>query len=71
MANIALTHRRSLNFVDRLDAWFAEWRRILRESREQGELRRKLRGVDDHLLRDMGLQWTGRHFERIGGDDWR
>jgi len=54
-----------------VEAWLSEWRRMLQETRAQAELRRKLRGIDDHLLRDMGLQWTGRHFERIGGDDWR
>lgn len=65
MSHVALTPRQAASFVDRVGIWIAEWRQVLQEAREQAELRRKLSGVDDHLLRDMGLKWTGRHFERI------
>jgi uncharacterized protein YjiS (DUF1127 family) len=73
MADVSVTSRQASVFVERLGAWFAEWRRTAREVRSQAELTRKLRGVDDHLLRDMGLERTERRFERILGDDssWR
>jgi len=65
MSHVAITQKQAAGFVDRVAIWVAEWRQALHEAREQAELRRKLSGVDDHLLRDMGLKWTGRHFERI------
>lgn len=65
MSHVAITPKRAASLVDRVAVWAAEWADLLREARHQAELRRKLRGVDDHLLRDMGLMWTGRHFERI------
>lgn len=71
MADISLTSRKAWNLVERIEAWLSAWRSTLREVRAQSELRRKLDGVDDHLLRDMGLRWSGRHFERIGEEDWR
>lgn len=66
MADTSLTSGKSWNLFDRFEGWLATRRATLREVRAQAELRRKLNGVDDHLLRDMGLVWTGRHFERIG-----
>ena len=71
MADISLTSRSASNLVERIEAWLSAWRSTLREVRAQSELRRKLDGVDDHLLRDMGLRWSGRHFERIGEEDRR
>ena len=68
MAHVAINFSQAARFVDRLALWMAEWREVLGEVRQQAELRRKLSGVDDHLLRDMGLRWTGRHFERIDED---
>ena len=65
MSHVAITPKRAASLVDRAADWVAEWAELLREARHQAELRRKFRGVDDHLLRDMGLMWTGRHFERI------
>jgi hypothetical protein len=69
MAQVTISHRRIFAFIERLDSWFAEWRRLSREVMAHAELERKLRGVDDHLLRDMGLKWTGRRLERISRDD--
>ena len=71
MSHVSITPRQAASFVERLEAWFAEWRRFAREVSAQAELERKLRGVDDHLLRDMGLKWTGRRLERINRDDAR
>jgi len=65
MANVSLTPRRPSALVSRLESWFAGWIRALREIRAQAELTRKLEGVDDHLLRDIGLTWTGSRYERI------
>jgi hypothetical protein len=53
----------------RLERWFAESRRLSREIRMQAEMERKLRGVDDHLLRDMGLKWTGSRLERMNREE--
>ena len=69
MAYVSITPRRALGFVERVEGWFAEWRRLSREISAHAELERKLRGVDDHLLRDMGLKWTGRRLERISHDE--
>ena len=65
MANVFIRPRPALGFVERVAAWIAEWRRTAREVAAQAELERKLKGVDAHLLRDMGLEWSGRHLERI------
>ena len=65
MSHVAFTLKQAASLVDRVAAWLGEWRELLQEARHQAELRRKLSGVDDHLLRDMGLMWTGRHFERM------
>jgi hypothetical protein len=65
MANTAITLRQARGFVERVEAWLSEWRRIRREVSAQAELERKLKGVDAHLLRDMGLEWSGRHLEKI------
>jgi hypothetical protein len=71
MAHVSITPRRRPAFLERVEAWLAEWRRLSREIGAQAELERKLRGVDSHLLRDMGLEWTGRRLERIArGDRW-
>ena len=40
-----------------------EMGRALQRIRMEAELRRKLEGVDDHLLRDMGLKRTGNRLE--------
>lgn len=69
MSHVAITLKQAAGIVDRMAVWISEWRHLVEEARHQAELRRKLSGVDDHLLRDMGLTWTGRHFERI--DDGR
>ena len=37
--------------------------RSMQRIRMEAELRRKLEGVDDHLLRDMGLKRTGDRLE--------
>ena len=65
MSQVAITLRQAAGLLDRLAVWISEWRQLLNEARHQAELRRRLGGIDDHLLRDMGLTWTGRHFERI------
>jgi len=65
MSHVAITLKQAASLMDRAAVWMAEWRALLQEARRQAELRRKLSGVDSHLLRDMGLVWTGRHFERI------
>ena len=64
MANVSTTPRR-VSFAARLEAWFAAWLKALREVKAQAELTNKLKGVDDHLLRDMGLTWTGRRYEQL------
>ena len=53
-------------------AWWATARRVLRAAmrtvqrvRIEAELRRKLEGVDDHLLRDMGLRRNGSRLEAM------
>ena len=69
MAHVTITMKQAASFVCRVEAWLAEWRRFAREIQTQAELERKLKGVDPHLLRDMGLAWTGRRLERIVSDD--
>jgi hypothetical protein len=71
MAHVSITSRQALGFVDRVEAWIAEWRRFSREVKAQAELERKLKGVDSHLLRDMGLEWSGRRLERIARENYR
>ena len=73
MSPVSFRARQASIFVDRIAEWLSEWRNLLREARAQAELRRKLSSVDDHLLRDMGLRWTGRHYERTGSEwsRWR
>lgn len=68
MANVSTTPRR-VSFAMRLEAWFAAWLKALREVKVQAELTNKLKGVDDHLLRDMGLTWTGRRYEHVVRDE--
>jgi hypothetical protein len=53
----------------RIEKWVAESRRLSREIGFQAEMERKLRGVDDHLLRDMGLKWTGSRLQRMGREE--
>jgi hypothetical protein len=69
MSHLALTLSQATGLMERVATWLAGWRRAFREAREQAEIRRRLSGVDDRLLRDMGLRWSGRHFERIGRDE--
>ena len=69
MSHVSITRSQAAGFVERMASWFAEWRQAFRDAREQAEMRRKLNGVDEHLLRDMGLRWSGRHLERIGRDE--
>jgi uncharacterized protein YjiS (DUF1127 family) len=45
--------------------WLTETGSVLKRIRMEAELRRKLEGVDDHLLRDMGLKRTGDRLESI------
>jgi hypothetical protein len=45
--------------------WLDETGSAQRRIRMEAELRRKLEGVDDHLLRDMGLKRTGDRLESI------
>jgi uncharacterized protein YjiS (DUF1127 family) len=52
-----------------VEAWFAAWIAAFREVRSQAELRQRLQGVDEHLLRDMGLTWTGRRYEQTIPDE--
>jgi hypothetical protein len=69
VAHVPITLRQASGLVQRLEDWLGEWRRFGREIRAQAELERKLKGVDDYLLRDMGLKWTGRRLERIDRDE--
>ena len=69
MSHVALTRSQASGFVERVATWLASWRQAFRDAREQAEIRRRLVGVDEHLLRDMGIRWSGRHFERIGRDE--
>ena len=69
MSHLALTLSQAAGLVERAAGWLAGWRRAFRDAREQAEIRRRLSGVDEHLLRDMGIRWSGRHFERIGRDE--
>jgi hypothetical protein len=67
MANVSIpSQRRSI--LDRLEAGFAVWARTLTEIRADATLRRKLEGVDEHLLRDMGIALEGGRYERILND---
>ena len=45
--------------------WLKETGYVVKRIRMEAELRRKLEGVDDHLLRDMGLKRTGDRLESI------
>jgi uncharacterized protein YjiS (DUF1127 family) len=65
-----MTLRQVSNLVDRAEAWFGEWRGVFRESRSQARISRELEGADSHLLRDIGLTWTGRRFERRNDDGY-
>jgi len=71
MAHMTITRRQALGLVERVEAWIADWRRFSREVRAQAELERKLKGVDDHLLRDMGLEWVGRRLTKTRHDQLR
>jgi hypothetical protein len=42
---------------DAFRRWLADWRADRRRLRAEVELRWKLEGYSDHLLRDMGLTW--------------
>ena len=68
MAQAAISPGRN-SILARLERWFAESRRLSREIGAQAELKRRLRGVDDHLLRDMGLKWTDGRLRRVDRDD--
>ena len=76
MAQIFILHPQG----GRAESRFARWLRALmlaarqaidgaredfRRLRMEAELRRKLEGVDDHLLRDMGLKREGDRLERL------
>ena len=52
--------------------WLGKRGSVLKRIRMEAELRRKLEGVDDHLLRDMGLKRTGDRLESIeaGRSPW-
>jgi len=67
MANVTIDRR--LSFAERAQAWFAEWIATFQRVRFQTRLRHELSHVDDHLLRDMGIAWTGRHYERAKGEE--
>ncbi len=67
MTNVSITPRGG-SIIDRLEGWLAGWLKALRDVKAEAELRHKLGRVDDHLLRDMGLRWTGRRYERITDD---
>jgi uncharacterized protein YjiS (DUF1127 family) len=68
MANVSINPRRA-SFAERVEAWFAAWIAAFREVKSQAELRQRLQGVDEHLLRDMGLTWTGRRYEQTIADE--
>jgi hypothetical protein len=65
MAYVSFTPPRAPTFAARMRTWLAAWVKALKEVRAEAELRHKLRDVDDHMLRDMGLMWTGRRYERF------
>jgi len=67
MTNVSITPRRG-SIIDRLEGWFAGWLKALKDVKAEAELRHKLHRVDDHLLRDMGLRWTGRRYEALSRD---
>jgi hypothetical protein len=69
MSQLAITLSQAAGFVERTANWLSGWRKAFRDAREQAEIRRRLSGVDEHLLRDMGIRWSGRHFERVGDDE--
>jgi hypothetical protein len=62
------SQKRRGGFGARVEAarqWLDETGSVLKRIRMEAELRRKLEGVDDHLLRDMGLKRTGNRLESI------
>jgi hypothetical protein len=79
MIDLTIAHRQSAGFrfrglrsgffafVDRLRRRLADWRELVRSVRAEAELRRKLEGVDDHLLRDIGLRRVGHRLETVNG----
>ena len=50
-------------WVEAARQWLNETGNVVNRIRMEAELRRKLEGVDDHLLRDMGLKRTGNRLE--------
>jgi hypothetical protein len=69
MAYISFTPQPAPTRVERMRGWLAAWLKALRDIGAEAELRRKLKGVDDHMLRDMGLMWTGSRYDRIVRDE--
>ncbi len=69
MTYVSSTQRRRPSLTERFGAWVAGWAKALAEAKAHAEMTHKLRGLDDHLLRDMGLTWTGTRFERDAGDE--
>ena len=62
------SQKRRGGFGARVEAarqWLGKTGSVLKRIRMEAELRRKLEGVDDHLLRDMGLKRTGDRLESI------
>ena len=47
--------------LGRIARAFGAWRQSRRRFRAEAQLRRKLEGYDDHLLRDMGFQLDAPH----------
>ena len=65
MAHDSCLPGRAPGFFPRVAARIAEWRSTFSEIRAEAAIARKLDGVDDHLLRDMGLKRSGRRVERL------
>jgi hypothetical protein len=57
--------------LGRIGRWIAEWRKLRRRMRSEAELKYKLHGYDEHLLRDMGLMRCGGRLSRAEpGSTW-
>lgn len=49
--------RRIVRYLAAFERWLSDWRVQAGRARAEAELRRKLEGYNDHLLRDIGLAW--------------
>lgn len=57
--------RQRSTFLKGLGRWISESREQFRRARVEAQLAHSLEGYNEHLLRDMGLTWSGRRIKSI------